>query len=113
MSIINTQIHMKIQFNTDKNIEGHQRLETYFSAELEKELSRFEEKITRLEVHLGDENSDKNGAKDKRCVIEARPAGMQPIAVTAHANAIEKAVFEATAKIKKILTTTFEKQLAF
>ncbi|WP_300098401.1 hypothetical protein [Flavobacterium sp.] len=27
---------MKIQFNTDKNIEGHERLETYFAGELEK-----------------------------------------------------------------------------
>jgi hypothetical protein len=35
---------MKIQFNTDKNVEGHQRVEAYFSAELEKELARFEEK---------------------------------------------------------------------
>jgi hypothetical protein len=28
---------MKIQFNTDKNVEGDQRVEAYFSAELEKE----------------------------------------------------------------------------
>lgn len=101
---------MKIQFNTDKNIEGHARLETYFSGELEKGLARFEEKITRLEVHLGDENSEKFGVDDKRCLIEARPAKLQPVAVTAHADTIEKAFHLALDKIKKALSTTFEKQ---
>jgi ribosome-associated translation inhibitor RaiA len=101
---------MKIQFNTDKNIEGHDRLETYFTTEIEKELARFDEKVTRLEVHLGDENSTKGGVNDKRCMIEARPAKLQPIAVTAHADTIEKAFFQAVEKIKKSLTTTFEKQ---
>ena len=102
---------MKIQFNTDKNIEGHERLETYFAGELEKELARFEDKVTRIEVHLGDENSDKGGVNDKRCLIEARPAKMQPIAVTAYSDTIEKAFFQATEKIKKVLNSTFEKQL--
>lgn len=101
---------MKIQFNTDKNIEGHERLETYFTEELERLLARFEDKITRIEVHLGDENSAKGGVDDKRCVIEARPAKLQPIAVTAHADSIEKAFFLASEKIKKALTTAFEKQ---
>lgn len=103
---------MKIQFNTDKNIEGHERLEKFFTSELEKELARFDDKVTRIEVHLGDENSDKSGINDKRCMIEARPAKLNPIAVTAHADSIEKAFFQATEKIKKILNTTFDKQLA-
>lgn len=103
---------MKIQFNTDKNIEGHERLEAFFTEELEKEFARFEEKLTRVEVHLGDENSVKGGVNDKRCMIEARPAKLQPVAVTAHADTIEKAFFQAVEKIKKSLTTTFDKQLA-
>lgn len=101
---------MKIQFNTDKNIEGHQRLETYFTGEMEKSLARFDDKITRIEVHIGDENSDKSGVNDKRCMIEARPANLQPMAVTAHADTVEKAFHLALDKIKKSLSTTFEKQ---
>jgi hypothetical protein len=103
---------MKIQFNTDKNIEGHERLESFFTAELEKELARFEDKVTRIEVHLGDENSAKGGVNDKRCMIEARPVKSNPIAVTTYADSIEKAFFQATEKIKKSLNTTFDKQLA-
>ncbi|WPR71900.1 HPF/RaiA family ribosome-associated protein [Flavobacterium sp. NG2] len=101
---------MKIQFNTDKNIEGHERLEAFFTTELEKNLVRFQDKVTRFEVHLGDENSEKYSVDDKRCMIEARPAGLNPVAVTAHSDSIEKAFFLASDKIKKALTTVFEKQ---
>jgi hypothetical protein len=52
--------------------------------ELGTALARF--KVTRLEVHLADENSDKFGINDKRCLIEARPVNMQPVAVTNHAD---------------------------
>ena len=100
---------MKVQFNTDKNIEGHERLEKFFTLELEKDLARFDDKVTRIEVHLGDENSDKGGVSDKRCMIEARPAKLHPIAVTANADSIEKAFFQALEKIKKSLNTTFDK----
>ena len=104
---------MKIQFNTDKNVEGHQRVEAYFSTELEKELARFEEKITRIEVHVGDENSAKPGINDKRCLIEVRPAKLQPVVVTAHADTVEKAFHDALEKIKKTLSTTFDKQKTY
>ena len=100
---------MKIQINTDKNIDGHERLETYFSGELEKGLTRFEEKITRVEVHFGDENGEKFSLNDKKCVIEVRIANLQPVTVTDHADTIGKAFSGALAKVKKILTTTFEK----
>lgn len=101
---------MKVQINTDKHIEGHARLEAYFSEEIEKALSRFESKITRIEVHLGDMNGDKVGTHDKRCLIEARPVNMQPVVVTDYADSIEKAFHGAIDKVKKALTTTFEKQ---
>ena len=100
---------MKIQINTDKNIEGHERLETYFSGELEKGLARFEEKITRAELHIGDENGEKFSLNDKKCVIEVRTAKLQPLTVTEHSDTLEKAFQGALAKIKKSLTTTFEK----
>ncbi|MFH6965670.1 HPF/RaiA family ribosome-associated protein [Flavobacterium sp. FlaQc-28] len=100
---------MKIQINTDKHIEGHERLEAYFSGELEKGLARFEDKITRIEVHFGDENGEKFSVNDKKCVIEVRPVKLQPITVTEHADTLEKAFSGALTKVKKTLTTTFEK----
>ena len=82
---------MIVQINTDNNVEGHARLKAYIAEELGTALARFEDKITRLEVHLADENSDKFGIDDKRCLIEARPVNMQPVAVTNHADTTEKA----------------------
>ena len=104
---------MIVQINTDNNVEGNARLKAYIAEELGTVLSRFEDKITRLEVHLGDENSDKSGVNDKRCLIEARPINMQPVAVTNHADTTEKAFHGALDKIKKMLDTAFEKQKAY
>lgn len=100
---------MMIKINTDNSIEGHERLETYFTNIVETALARFEENITRINVHLGDENSDKFGTDDKRCTIEAHIAGKPPIAVVNHADTIEKSVSGALDKMKKVLDTTFSK----
>jgi translation initiation factor 2 alpha subunit (eIF-2alpha) len=95
---------MTVQINTDNNVEGHARLKAYIAEELGTALARFEDKVTRLEVHLADENSDKFGINDKRS-IEARPVNMQPVAVTNHADTTEKA-FHGVDKIK--VDTAFE-----
>lgn len=100
---------MQIQFNTDNTIEGHERMQIHFSESISESFKRFEDKITRVEVHVGDENSEKFGIDDKRCLIEVRLAGKNPIAVTNHADTIEKAISGATDKMKKLLNTTFEK----
>ena len=100
---------MIVQINTDHNIVGHERMKSYISAELKKTLSRFEDKISRLDVHFGDENSNKKGFNDKRCLIEAHPEKRQPLAVTFHSDSIEKAFHGALEKIKKVLDTTYGK----
>lgn len=100
---------MQIQINTDKNVEGNVRLVKFYTTELKNELSRFDDKITRIEVHFGDENSDKFGLKDKRCLIEVRLAKKQPLAVTGFAESIEKSFYGALEKVKKVLDTSLEK----
>lgn len=94
---------MTIQINTDKNLSVHEAFEAQLDGVLSKELSRFSEHITRLEVHLSDENGNKQGPDDKRCMIEARLEGRQPIAVTARANDYELAVAGAIEKLKALL----------
>jgi len=96
---------MKIQFNTGRNIIGSEELRTSLTSIISEELSRFNDHITRLEVHLSDEDSNKNGVNDKRCMIEARLEGMKPIAVTNHADTQEQAVTGAVQKLKSSLNT--------
>ncbi len=100
---------MMIKIHTDKTIEGHERLETYFTNIVETALSRFEENITRIDLYLGDENNAKFGLDDKRCTIEAHIAGRQPIAVVNNSDTIEKSVSGSLDKMKKVLETTFSK----
>jgi len=100
---------MQIQINSDKNIDGNERLVNFYSSELQKELERFDDKITRVEVHLGDENNGKFGTNDKKCLIEIRIANKQPLVVSNHAETIEKAFSGAVEKAKKVLDSTFEK----
>jgi hypothetical protein len=56
-----------------------------------------------VEVHFSDEDGNKDGFNDKRCMIEARLAGMNPIAVINHANTHEMAVLGALDKLKTSL----------
>jgi len=97
---------MQIQINTDSNIEGREELATEFRIVVEDTLSRFSDHITRVEVHLSDENSDKGGSADKRCVMEARLKGPPPIAVTDQAATVGQAVDGAASKLKKAIESS-------
>ncbi len=100
---------MTIQINTDKNIEGSERFNDYFTSMIEEELSRFDDRITRIEVHLSDENDSKEGQADKRCLLEARLEGRQPIAVSNMADNHAQAVNGAIEKLKSSLETIIGK----
>lgn len=96
---------MTIQFNTDKTINGNKENNAHFISMIKENLNRFTEHITRIEVHLSDENGKKDGLNDIRCLIEARMEGKQPIAVSNQANTEEQAVSGAVDKLKASLDT--------
>ncbi len=96
---------MQIEFNTDNNVTWSEELVASSTSLISEELSRFSQQITRVEVHLSDENGDKEGINDKRCMLEARLAGMKPIAVTDQADTHEQAISGAIDKLKTSLET--------
>lgn len=100
---------MMIKIHTDNTLDGHERMETYFTNIVDEALKRFEDNITRVDVYLGDENNGKFGTDDKRCTIEAHMAGKPPLAVVNHSDTIEKSVNGALDKMKKVLNTNFSK----
>ncbi|MEX2233246.1 MAG: HPF/RaiA family ribosome-associated protein [Cyclobacteriaceae bacterium] len=100
---------MHIQINTDNNIEGSARLSAYLTETLQDELARFEDLITRVEVHLSDENAHKEGGDDKRCLLEARLKGLKPVVVSHNAESIDIAVSGAIDKLVKSLESTIGK----
>jgi ribosome-associated translation inhibitor RaiA len=90
---------MQIQINTDHNIEGHEALVTHLSSIVTKTFSHINDQITRVEVHVTDENGHKTGKNDKRCMMEARLENRLPLAVTCHAETVHKAVEGAAKKL--------------
>lgn len=98
---------MLIQVNTDSNIEGNTELVHQIESAVRDGLERFSEHVTRVEIHLSDENSEnKSGINDKRCLLEARLAGLQPISVSDQAATPEQAVDGAIEKLKRSLDST-------
>ncbi len=101
---------MHIEVNTDRNISGDESLSRSVEEIIERILARFAAQITRLEVHLSDENStSKSGVVDKRCLLEARLAGRDPTSVSDLALTVEQAVTGAAHKMVSLLESELGK----
>ena len=97
---------MQVQLNTDRQITVNDQLAQQVESALESALSRFADQVTRVEVHLSDENSDKGGDNDKRCLLEARLAGLRPVAVSHQAATLQQAIDGAAQKLERSLEST-------
>lgn len=82
---------------------------SHYEKVLSEALARFSDHITRLEVHLSDENSHKEGLEDKRCMLEARIENLKPIAVTHYGPSLHEAVSGSIDKLKKAIETSLGK----
>lgn len=98
---------MQIQFNSDSSVMGTDNVAARIEAQLRHRMARFEDRLTRLEVHVSDENGRKGGADDKACTIEARPRGGRPIGVTEHAADVDSAARKAAATLLQRLDRHF------
>lgn len=96
---------MNVQVNTDNNIEGSEDLNAYIKNRLNEDFSRFNNAITRIEVHITDQNAHKSGAQDKKCLLEARVANRQPVIVSHHAETVHQAFDAASDKLMRSLNS--------
>ena len=94
---------MQIQVNTDNNITGREDVVRLVNSSVEGAVGRFADRITRVEAHLSDTNSHKSKGDDKRCLLEARLAGLQPLVVSLEAATIEIAVTAAADKLQRAI----------
>jgi len=95
---------MLVTLNTDSNIDGTEALAQQVEAVIQGTLGHLSQHITRVEVHLSDVNSgSKGGPADIRCLLEARPAGHQPVAVSHQAATVAQTVDGAVDKLKHAL----------
>jgi ribosomal subunit interface protein len=102
---------MKIQVNTDHHIQNDERLQEYVETTVTGALDRFRDQVTRVEVHLSDENgAERGGADDKRCMMEVRVEGQPPTAVTHHAATVRASIDGAADKLERVLDSAFGKR---
>jgi ribosome-associated translation inhibitor RaiA len=97
---------MKVMLNTDRHIDGGEALAMRVQRDVEVALERYADRISRVEVHVSDENGTKHGEEDKRCMMEARLEGRPPMAVTSHSSTVDLAVHGAAAKLTRLIEHT-------
>jgi len=90
---------MLIQVTTDNHITGRKELASRVQSAVQDALHRFGSQVTRVEIHLADENAQKKGDRDKRCSIEARLAGLSPVAASDRAGDLDQALTGALDKL--------------
>ena len=94
---------MHVEVTTDEHVDGTGGLLEEIDGEVRGALARHQDFVTRIEVHLADENGGKGGDDDKRCTVEARAEGRPPVAVTHHAASSNEALRGALKKLARLL----------
>lgn len=98
---------MQVQLNTGTHVQGHGSMAAWAQTELSDRLSRYRDHITRIEVHLSDENAGRSGDADKRCTLEARLAGRPPLTVSHDAARVADALQGAADRLRRALDADF------
>ena len=88
--------------HSDPHTDGSQAMSEHFTAVVKGAMSRFGERVTRVEAHLSDVNGQiKSGVDDVHCTLEARLLGLEPIVVKHRAGNAHQAIDGAVRKLKR------------
>lgn len=89
---------MNIIINPGEGIKLSEALDRFVRSKLAKVERRFGNRLTRIEIYLKDVNGPKGG-NDKVCTVEARAAGIRPLAVEGQAADLYDAIQGAADKL--------------
>jgi ribosome-associated translation inhibitor RaiA len=104
---------MQVKVNHDDHLRITGETAERLSRMVEDALAKYADRVTRVEMHLEDVNAGKHGNADKRCLIEARLAKLQPVAVTHHAESVQLAIDGALERLDRALEHAIGKQKAY
>lgn len=86
---------MLVNIHSDNHVQLKAESIQQWQTEITTSLERFSDWVTRVEVHLTDQNSQaKGGPDDIRCLMEARPARKQPVSIEVRAPSVDQAIQE-------------------
>lgn len=94
---------MQINVNTDNTINKHQGLDEHVDTVVRSSIGRFGDHVTRVDVHLTNENKEKKADGGNGCMMEARVSGYAPVVVHEHANDLHQAINNAGNKLARAL----------
>lgn len=97
---------MQIQINAPNVMP--EDFPTQAEAGVQQALATYAERLTRVEVHVQDVNGQKGGV-DKRCLIEARPRGLDPVTAEHEGAQAHDALKGALDKLGRVLSRRFGK----
>jgi ribosome-associated translation inhibitor RaiA len=98
-----------VQIHTDNHIQSSEQLTAQVESLVAGAVGHISDRVSRVQVHLGDVNSHKGGANDKRCMIEVRVDGQPPLAVTQQGPTLQQAMNGAADKLERTLGSMVER----
>jgi hypothetical protein len=101
---------MEVLVHSESAVDVRPDLDRHVRGVLTSRLARYRDRLTRVSVGFADENRRQVGVPDLRCTIEARPAGLDPVAVTANAPGLVACFDAAVEKLMSVLQTRLGKE---
>jgi fatty acid/phospholipid biosynthesis enzyme len=92
---------MIIHFNADNILNVHEGFEKQVEDRISKELKRFSEPISRIDIYITEEKRFRKGSIDLKCLLGAHLSGLQSVVVSEVTNTLEQSVSGA---IEKLIT---------
>ena len=101
---------MQILLHSDSNTDGGHLMADHLQKVVQDAMAHFAERVTRVEAHLSDVNSQaKSSDDDIHCTLEARLVGLDAIVVKDHASNAHQAIEGAVRKLKRAVETGLAK----
>lgn len=100
---------MQIQVQTDRHAAGDEKLASFVGFEVLAGLGPCAARVTSACALLTSEESLRPGPAARRCVLEVRPAGHAPLAVSHRATTTEAAIRAAVGDMRGLLERMFRR----
>jgi ribosome-associated translation inhibitor RaiA len=93
---------MQVLLHHDSNTEGSHLMAEHLQTVVGAAMGRFGERVTRVEAHLSDADSDaRNSPEGIHCTLDARLVGLDAVIVKDHAGNAHQAIEGALRKLKR------------
>jgi hypothetical protein len=100
---------MKVHVHTDRNLVIDAELESRIASNAAAALANFGARIIRVDLHLTDQSAGRKAGAHVRCLAEAHPSGLRPVAVTHDASDVSAALDGAVADLASALGHTLSR----